>query len=53
MRETLCDECDDVLFVKEREREIVLGGFGPLVWVRDLGGGSNEGLGYVTTEICV
>lgn len=53
MRETLCDECDDVLFVKEREREIVWGGFGPLVWVRDLGGGSNEGLGYVTTEICV
>lgn len=25
MRETLCDECDDVLFVKERERERLFG----------------------------
>ena len=39
--------------VREREREVVLGGFGPLVWVRDFRRGSNEGLGYVTTGIRV
>lgn len=39
--------------MRERERGIVLAGFGPLDWVGDLGEGSNERLGYVTTEICV
>lgn len=47
MRETLCDVCYDE---NERGR---LGGFGPLVCVRDFRRGSNEGLGYVTTEIRV
>lgn len=47
MRETLCDVCYDE---NERGR---LGGFGPLVWVRDFRRGRNEGVGYVTTEIRV